>query len=126
MTSWAILAVGGGAAFGAWLRWMLSTGLNPVLPTLPLGTLAANLLGGYMVGVAVAFFAANAHIAPEWRLLCVTGFLGALTTFSTFSAESVQLMMGGQYGAAFLHSAAHLLGSLAATFAGFATYRALV
>lgn len=126
MTAWAILAVGGGAAFGAWLRWMLSTGLNPVLPTLPLGTLAANLLGGYMVGVAVAFFAANAHIAPEWRLLCVTGFLGALTTFSTFSAESVQLMMGGQYGAAFLHSTAHLLGSLAATFAGFATYRALV
>lgn len=125
MTAWAFLAVGGGAVLGAWLRWALSTGLNPLLPALPLGTLAANLLGGYLVGVAVAFFAANAHMAPEWRLFCITGFLGALTTFSSFSAESVQLLMGGQPGAAFLHSAAHLFGSLAATFAGFLTYRVL-
>jgi CrcB protein len=126
VTPWAFVAVGVGATFGAWLRWALSTELNPVFPALPLGTLVANLFGGYLVGVAVAFFAANAHIAPEWRLLCITGFLGALTTFSTFSAESVQLMLGAQYGAAFLHSAAHLLGSLAATFAGFMTYRTLV
>ena len=126
MTAMAVLAVGLGAALGAWLRWMLSASLNPVAPALPMGTLAANLIGGYLVGVAVAYFAANASIAPEWRLFCITGFLGGLTTFSTFSAESVQLLIGGQYLAAFMHSAAHLFGSLAATFLGFLTYRAAV
>jgi CrcB protein len=126
MTAMAVLAVGLGAAFGAWLRWMLSTWLNPVAPALPLGTLAANLVGGYLVGVAVAYFAANSSLAPEWRLFCITGFLGGLTTFSTFSAESVQLLMGAQYGAALLHTSSHLLGSLAATFLGFWTYRAFV
>jgi CrcB protein len=104
---------------------MLSTWFNPVAPGLPLGTLASNLVGGYLVGVAVAYFAANATLPPEWRLLCITGFLGGLTTFSTFSAESVQMLMAAQYGAAFLHTAAHLLGSLACTFVGFWTYRTL-
>ena len=126
MTAAAFVAVGFGAALGAWLRWMLSTWFNPVVPALPLGTLASNLVGGYLVGVAVAYFAANVSLAPEWRLFCITGFLGGLTTFSTFSAESVQLLMGAQYVAAFLHTAAHLFGSLAATILGFATYRALV
>jgi CrcB protein len=121
----AVLAVGLGAALGAWLRWMLSTWFNPVAPALPLGTLASNIVGGYLVGVAVAYFAANASLAPEWRLLCITGFLGGLTTFSTFSAESVQLLMVAQYGAALAHTAAHLFGSLVATFLGFWTYRAL-
>jgi len=122
----AFVAVGIGAAFGAWARWTLSTWFNPLVPALPLGTLAANLVGGYLVGVAVAFFAANASMAPEWRLFCITGFLGGLTTFSTFSAESVQLLMAAQYGAALLHTAAHLLGSLAATSLGFFSYRAMV
>ena len=126
MTAMAVLAVGIGAALGAWLRWVLSTWFNPVAPALPLGTLAANLIGGYLVGVAVAYFAANSSIAPEWRLLCITGFLGGLTTFSTFSAESVQMLMSAQYGAALVHTASHLFGSLAATFLGFLTYRALV
>ena len=119
----AVIAVGVGAALGAWLRWMLSTWFNPVAPALPLGTLAANVVGGYLVGVAVAYFAANSSLAPEWRLFCITGFLGGLTTFSTFSAESVQLLMAAQYGSAFFHTAAHLAGSLIATFAGFWTYR---
>ena len=126
MTATALLAVGLGAALGAWLRWGLAVWFNPVAPVLPLGTLAANLVGGYLVGVAVAYFAANASMAPEWRLFCITGFLGGLTTFSTFSAESVQLLMAAQYGAALLHTTAHLLGSLAATFLGFLSYRALV
>ena len=99
--------------------------IYPVVPALPLGTLAANVIGGYLVGVAVAYIAANASLAPEWRLFCITGFLGGLTTFSTFSAESVQLLMAAQYGSAFLHTAAHLLGSLTATFLGFLSYRAL-
>ena len=125
MSAAAFLAVAVGAVLGAWSRWGLSTWLNPSTPGLPAGTLAANLAGGDLVGVAVAFFGANAHLAPEWRLACVTGFLGALTTFSTFSAESVQLMMAGRYGAAALHSAAHLVGSLVATGLGIATVRAL-
>jgi CrcB protein len=118
-------AVAVGAVLGAWLRWGLSTWLNPANPNLPLGTLAANIGGGYAIGLAVAFFSANASIAPEWRLACITGFLGALTTFSTFSAESVELMMAGRYGAAAIHSGAHLFGSILATLLGFATYRAL-
>jgi CrcB protein len=125
MTAGALAAVGLGAALGAWLRWMLSTWFNPVVRALPLGTLASNLVGGYLVGLAVAYFATNASLAPEWRLFCITGFLGGLTTFSTFSAESVQLMMAGQYGATLLHTASHLFGSLAATFLGILTYRAL-
>jgi fluoride exporter len=119
----AIAAVGLGAALGAWLRWAFSAWLNPMVPALPLGTLASNLIGGYLVGVAVAYFAANGSINPEWRLLCITGFLGGLTTFSTFSAESVQLLMAGDYAPAFVHSATHLFGSLVATFLGFLTYR---
>lgn len=125
MSAAAFLAVAIGAVLGAWSRWGLSTWLNPATPGLPAGTLVANLAGGYLVGVAVAFFGAHPQLAPEWRLACVTGFLGALTTFSTFSAESVQLMMAGRYGAAALHSAAHLAGSLVATGLGIATVRAL-
>ena len=121
----AFLAVGIGAVLGAWARWGLAIWLNPVTPGLPLGTLAANIGGGYAVGLAVAYFSAHASLSPEWRLACITGFLGALTTFSTFSAESVQLLQAARYGAALLHSAAHLFGSLLATMLGFATWRAL-
>jgi CrcB protein len=121
----AFAAVAAGAVLGAWLRWGLTTWFNPAYPDLPLGTLVANLGGGYLVGVAVAFFAAQSSLAPEWRLACITGFLGALTTFSTFSAESVELLFAGRYGAAVVHSAAHLFGSVLATVVGFATYRTL-
>lgn len=119
------IAVGVGAVLGAWLRWGLSAWLNPAVPALPMGTLAANIGGGYAVGLAVAYFNANASLSPEWRLACITGFLGALTTFSTFSAESVQLLQAARYGAAALHATVHLLGSIVATVAGFATWRAL-
>jgi len=121
----AFAAVGAGAMLGAWARWGLGAWLNPLVPGLPMGTLAANLGGGYLVGLAVAFFGANSSIAPEWRLACITGFLGALTTFSTFSAESLQLLQLGRYAAAALHSGAHLFGAIFATFLGFATFRAL-
>ncbi|GMU72778.1 MAG: fluoride efflux transporter CrcB [Burkholderiales bacterium] len=118
-------AVGLGAALGAWLRWGLSAWLNPRVPSFPLGTLAANLAGGYLVGFCVAFFVARADLAPEWRLFAVTGLLGGLTTFSTFSAEVVELLMRGEVAPAAALAFAHLAGSLLLTFAGFATFRLL-
>lgn len=121
--SW--LAVGLGAAFGAWLRWGLGILLNAVHPSLPLGTLVANLGGGFMIGVAVAFFNGMPSLSPEWRLFAITGFLGGLTTFSTFSAESMALLQRGQYLWAFGHSALHLAGSIVLCIAGFMAYRAI-
>jgi CrcB protein len=100
-------------------------GLNAVLPHLPLGTLAANLIGGYLIGVAVALFEAHGHLAPELRLLVVTGFLGGLTTFSAFSGEAVALLMSERWGWAVMHIGAHLAGSIALTILGLLTVRAL-
>lgn len=125
MTPLGFLAVGIGAAFGAWLRWILGVGLNAVMSNLPLGTLLANLGGGYLIGMAVAFFSSHPELSPEWKLLSITGFLGGLTTFSTFSAEAMGLMQRGDMLWAFLHSAMHLFGSILCCFAGFATYRVL-
>jgi fluoride exporter len=119
------LAVGVGAALGAWLRWALGVGLNAVLPQLPLGTLAANLIGGYLIGVAVALFELHGHLAPELRLFVVTGFLGGLTTFSAFSGEAVALLMSERWGWAVMHIGAHLTGSIALTILGLLTVRAL-
>ena len=117
------LAVGVGAMLGAWLRWGLGLWLNPVYPTLPLGTLAANLIGGYCIGVAIAFFSQYPGLAPEWQLLLITGFLGALTTFSAFSAEVVTMIARAQYGWAFSTAALHLFGSLGATGLGLWTFK---
>jgi CrcB protein len=122
----ALAAVALGAVLGAWLRWALSYWLNPRVAHLPLGTLASNLIGGYLVGLAVALFAAHPSIGPVWRLLLITGFLGGLTTFSTFSAETVVLLQGEQWGAATVHMALHVVGSVVATLTGMATYRILV
>lgn len=119
------IAVGLGAAIGAWMRWGLSVWLNPLLPSLPLGTLSANLIGGYLIGLSTGYFALVAHLAPEVRLLVITGFLGGLTTFSTFSAESVSLITRQQYGWAISHILWHLLGSLAMTGLGLWTVTAL-
>ena len=121
--SW--LAVGFGAACGAWLRWGLSSWLPSWQGSLPLGTLIANLGGAYLIGMAIAFFQSHPALPPEWRLFLVTGFLGGLTTFSTFSAESMLLLQRGEYLWALLHTALHLLGALALCIAGFATWRAL-
>jgi len=119
----AFLAIGFGAAIGAWLRWGLGLWLNPLMSEFPLGTLAANLIGGYLVGFAVAFFMQHPGLSPEWRLLLITGFLGGLTTFSTFSAETVTLLMRGQYvwGSAVI--VAHLGGSLLMTVLGIQTLK---
>ena len=119
------LAVGAGAAIGAWLRWGLGLWLGSLHANLQLGTLAANLIGGYLVGLALAFFSANPALPPEWRLFAITGFLGGLTTFSSFSGESVALLQRGDYGWALAHTLLHLLGSILFCMAGFATWRAL-
>lgn len=121
--SW--LAVGAGAAIGAWLRWGLGMWLTNAHAQLQAGTLAANLAGGYLIGIALGFFTANPHLSPEWRLFIVTGFLGGLTTFSSFSGESVALLQRGDYGWALAHTLLHLVGSILLCVAGFATWRAL-
>jgi CrcB protein len=125
MNGLAVFAVGVGAAFGACVRWLLGLWLNPVMASLPLGTLLANLGGGYVIGICVGFFSANPQLSPEWRLLIVTGFLGGLTTFSTFSAEAMDLLQKGDWMWAFAHSTLHLIGSVACCFAGFASWRFL-
>lgn len=125
MTAAGFAAVGIGAAIGAWLRWALGVGLNALVPQLPLGTLVANLIGGYLIGVAVAVFDEAAGLTPELRLLVITGFLGGLTTYSTFSAESVTLLQSGRYGWALAHTGAHLAGSIALTLLGMMTVRML-
>jgi fluoride exporter len=119
-------AVGIGAALGAWLRWGLTAWLNPRLPAFPLGTFLSNLIGGYVVGLAVAFFAVRADLPPEWRLFVITGVLGGLTTFSTYSAEVTELLMRSDYVGGATLAFAHLAGSLVLTFAGFATFQLLI
>ncbi|MDK2123076.1 fluoride efflux transporter CrcB [Parachitinimonas caeni] len=117
-----VLAISMGAAIGAVLRWLLGVRFNPVFPTIPPGTLLANWLGGYLIGVAVAFFAQHPTLPPEWRLFAITGFLGGLTTFSTFSAEVVQLLQQGRFTEAMTAIAVHVVGSLLMTLAGIASY----
>jgi CrcB protein len=121
--SW--VAVGVGAAIGAWIRWALAVWLSNVHAHVQVGTLMANLVGGYLIGLALAFFSSNAGLPPEWRLFAITGFLGGLTTFSSFSGEAMLLLQRGQYGWALAHSGMHLLGSIGCCIAGFATWRAL-
>jgi len=116
-----IIAIALGAAFGALLRWQLGSKLNSVFPTIPPGTLVANLIGAYVIGLCIAFFATYPAISPEWRLLVVTGFCGGLTTFSTFSAEVTTLLQQGRVSWALGAVAAHVAGSVAMTFAGIGT-----
>ena len=122
----ALIAIAAGAALGAWARWGLSLWLNPAHHAVPMGTLAANLVGGYLIGLAVAGFAQAPQLAPEWRLFVITGMLGGLTTFSTFSAETVDLLQKQAYGWAFGTIALHLLGSLAMTGLGLWTVKMVV
>jgi len=120
-----ILAIACGAALGALLRWFLGLKLNSFFPAIPPGTLAANLIGGYIIGLAIAYFAWAPSVAPEWRLLIITGFCGGLTTFSTFSAEVVTLLQQGRLLMALGAVGVHVGGSLLATFAGIVTWQLL-
>ena len=121
----ALVSVCAGACLGAVARWQLGLWLNPrpglLGASIPMGTLAANLIGGYLVGCCVAFFQAQPDLDPVWRLLLVTGFLGALTTFSSFSAEVVAMLSEGRVGVAMATAGLHLVGSLLMTLAGLKT-----
>ena len=114
-----IFAISLGASAGAVLRWMLGSALNPVWSVMPLGTLLANLIGGLLIGLALPWFAQQTTLAPEWRLLIVTGFLGGLTTFSTFSAEVLHMLLEHKIHQAIATAAGHLFGSLALTALGY-------
>jgi CrcB protein len=116
----AVLSVFTGAGLGALLRWGLGARLNPLFPPIPLGTLAANLVGGLLIGLVLAWFSRNPGVPPELRLFLITGFLGGLTTFSTFSAEVVTTLARGEYGWGLAIAGSHLAGSLALTAAGLA------
>jgi len=121
-TMWrSFIAVSVGGMLGCLFRWMLALMLNRYFPAVPPGTLAANLIGCYVIGVAIAFFTSYPAFAPEWRLFVTTGFCGGLTTFSTFSAEIVTLLQTGRPGWALAGVAVHLIGSLLMTFGGIAT-----
>ena len=117
-----VLVISLGAALGALLRWQLGLKLNSFFPSLPPGTLVANLVGGYIIGLATAFFAQTPALSPEWRLLVITGFCGGLTTFSTFSAEVVSLLQEGRPAMALGSVATHVTGSLVMTLAGIWTW----
>lgn len=110
-----------GAAIGAVLRWVLSINLNSIFVAVPLGTLTANIIGGYLIGIALEYFGSHPSLPPELRLLVITGFLGGLTTFSTFSAEVVASITQGRTGWAMAIVAIHVLGSLAMTMLGMAS-----
>jgi len=116
-----LVAVAVGGMLGCLLRWVLAILLNRYFPAIPPGTLAANLIGCYIIGIALAFFTQYPALAPEWRLFVTTGFCGGLTTFSTFSAEVVALMQSGRNSAALVAVGMHLVGSLLMTFAGIGT-----
>lgn len=118
MNFYAFLAIGIGAATGAWLRWGLGILLNPVFPTLPLGTLAANLLGGFLMGMAMQVLLEYTVLPPELRLAITTGFLGGLTTFSTFSAETTTLLLREEYLWALAMVLVHVIGSVTMTLLG--------
>lgn len=116
-----VVAIAVGSALGALLRWWFGLRLNSMLPQMPLGTLAANLVAAYVVGVGMAAFAGMPQLSPQWRLFIITGFCGGLSTFSTFSAEVVALLQRGEYGWGATVAGTHLAGSLVMTIAGFAS-----
>ncbi|MFP3677216.1 fluoride efflux transporter CrcB [Pseudomonas sp. SIMBA_041] len=118
-----LLVIAIGASLGAWLRWLLGMKLNALFPTIPPGTVVANMVGGYIIGLAIAFLAASPSLSPEWRLLVITGFCGGLTTFSTFSAETVALIQEGRLLWALGSVSLHVVGSLAMTAAGLLSYQ---
>ncbi|WP_414706846.1 fluoride efflux transporter CrcB [Rudaea sp.] len=126
MTWLSLLCVLVGGAIGSALRWMFGLALNDVVPNLPLGTLAVNLIGGFVIGAAIAYFDHFHNLPPEWRLFVITGLCGGFTTFSAFSGETVNLLLRQEYSWSFAIVAAHVLGSLAMTLIGVGIVRTML
>ncbi|MBJ2256399.1 MULTISPECIES: fluoride efflux transporter CrcB [Pseudomonas] len=120
-----LIVIAIGASVGAWLRWLLGIKLNALFPTIPPGTVVANMVGGYLIGLTIAFLAASPSLSSEWRLLIITGFCGGLTTFSTFSAETVTLIQEGKLLWALGSISLHVVGSLTMTTAGLLSYQVI-
>jgi CrcB protein len=120
-----ILAIFFGAGLGALLRAFFNSQAANVVSTIPLGTLLSNMVGGYLVGIALAFFGGNPNLSPEWKLFVITGFLGGLTTFSSFSAEVVSFIQRGELGWAIGTALLHLVGSIVLTILGIWTFQSL-
>lgn len=120
-----ILAICCGACLGALARWFLNEALNSIYPAIPLGTLAVNLAGGLLMGMALELFSAYPALGPEWRLAAITGFLGSLTTFSAFSAEMSALLMQGRFGLCAMAICLHVCGSICMVFLGLGAFKAL-
>jgi fluoride exporter len=118
-----ILAISLGASLGAILRWVLGLVLDSMSVAITMGTLAANLIGGFLIGVAMAFFSAHTELSPQWRLLIITGFLGGLTTFSSFSSELTSMIQEGRLSIALITVMLHVVGSILMTFLGIYTYQ---
>jgi CrcB protein len=118
-----ILAISLGASLGAILRWVLGLVLDSMSVAITMGTLAANWIGGFLIGVAMAFFSAHTELSPQWRLLIITGFLGGLTTFSSFSAELTLMIQEGRLSIALITVMLHVMGSILMTFLGIYTYQ---
>lgn len=115
-----------GSLIGVTLRWLAQIVLNPLTPALPAGTLLVNVVGGFAIGMAIAAFQGHPGWAPQWRVFAITGVLGGLTTFSSFTGESMTLLQDGRPGWAFAHAAAHVLGALLACFCGHALVQKLL
>ena len=116
-----LISIALGSVLGAWLRWFFGLKLNPIFPNIPLGTVVVNLVGGFIIGFAIAYFA-QSSLSPNYKLFVITGFCGALTTFSTFSAELMTLLQQGRISWALGIVATHVVGSVLMTFAGIATF----
>lgn len=125
MTWISFVAIGAGAALGAWLRWGLGLWLNPVFVWLPLGTLVANLTGGFAMGAVLAWLQTVPALSPALKVFLTTGLLGGLTTFSTFSAEGFHLIQRGEWGWLLMHTLVHVTGCLAMVWAGFSLVNGL-
>lgn len=121
---YSLCAIAFGSVLGAWLRWLISLKLNPLFPNIPLGTVTVNLVGGFIIGFAISYFA-QSSLSPNYKLFVITGFCGALTTFSTFSAEIVALLQSGRWGYAGVTILIHVIGSLCFTILGMGLHQYL-
>ena len=118
---YALFAIALGSVLGGWSRWFIGLKLNSIYPHIPLGTVAVNWIGGFIIGFAIAYFA-QSDLSPNYKLFAITGFCGGLTTFSTFSIEIVSLLQQGRFSTAMLAISLHVIGALLCTFAGMCLY----